>query len=469
MTTVDTDYLVVGAGLAGMAFADSLIADSDADVVVVDRRHQPGGHWNDAYAFCRLHMPSANYGVNSRELGRNTIDDEGPNAGLYARATGPEVCAYFHQLLEEQLVPTGQVRFFGMSDYVTDGTDGHRFVSLLSGRTTTVRVRRAVVDATYLESSVPSRHRPSYEIDPDVRLVPPNDLVWLPEAATGYTVIGAGKTAMDTCQWLLDNGVGPDAIRWIRPRDGWFLNRLYYQPLDQVSTFIEGQARQVEEAAHAETVREFFDRLEATEQLLRLDPTVEPTMFHGASVSVAEQRSLQQIENVVQMGKVLHLGATRITLEKGTIPTDTGQVHVDCTAAGITARPARPVFEDGRITLQQVRRSQPSINAAILGHIEGTRDSDEEKNRLSPANPYHDTAHDWIPWMLRGLRSELIWARDPDIRAWLEESRLNIGRGLGDRAADPRVRSARTRLRDHYEAALANLDRLRRAPADAAV
>ena len=51
MTTVDTDYLVVGAGAAGMAFVDSLIGESDADVVVVDRRHVPGGHWNDAYPF----------------------------------------------------------------------------------------------------------------------------------------------------------------------------------------------------------------------------------------------------------------------------------------------------------------------------------------------------------------------------------------------------------------------------------
>jgi cation diffusion facilitator CzcD-associated flavoprotein CzcO len=45
---IETDYLIVGAGAAGMAFADALIADSDADVVLVDRRHRPGGHWNDA-------------------------------------------------------------------------------------------------------------------------------------------------------------------------------------------------------------------------------------------------------------------------------------------------------------------------------------------------------------------------------------------------------------------------------------
>ena len=43
MTTIETDYLVVGAGAAGMAFTDALIANSDADVVMVERRDRPGG------------------------------------------------------------------------------------------------------------------------------------------------------------------------------------------------------------------------------------------------------------------------------------------------------------------------------------------------------------------------------------------------------------------------------------------
>ena len=68
MPEIETDYLVVGAGASGMAFADALIAASDAEVVMVDRRHRPGGHWNDDYPFVRLHQPSALYGVASRAL-----------------------------------------------------------------------------------------------------------------------------------------------------------------------------------------------------------------------------------------------------------------------------------------------------------------------------------------------------------------------------------------------------------------
>ena len=87
MREIETDYLVVGAGVSGLGFIDSLIAQSDADVVMVDRRHRPGGHWLDAYPFVRLHQPSAYYGVASRPLGQNRIDTTGPNAGFYERAT----------------------------------------------------------------------------------------------------------------------------------------------------------------------------------------------------------------------------------------------------------------------------------------------------------------------------------------------------------------------------------------------
>jgi cation diffusion facilitator CzcD-associated flavoprotein CzcO len=44
--TLGTDYLVIGSGAMGMAFTDILMTETDARVVMVDRHHQPGGHWN---------------------------------------------------------------------------------------------------------------------------------------------------------------------------------------------------------------------------------------------------------------------------------------------------------------------------------------------------------------------------------------------------------------------------------------
>lgn len=49
VSTIEADYLLVGAGAVGMAFADHLLTDSDATIAIVDRWHQPGGHWNDAH------------------------------------------------------------------------------------------------------------------------------------------------------------------------------------------------------------------------------------------------------------------------------------------------------------------------------------------------------------------------------------------------------------------------------------
>lgn len=57
-------YLVVGCGAMGMGFADVLVAETNATLVMVDRHHAPGGHWNDAYPFVRLHQPATYYGVN---------------------------------------------------------------------------------------------------------------------------------------------------------------------------------------------------------------------------------------------------------------------------------------------------------------------------------------------------------------------------------------------------------------------
>jgi cation diffusion facilitator CzcD-associated flavoprotein CzcO len=51
---IETDYLIVGAGAVGMAFADSLLHETEATMVMADRRHRPGGHWNDAYTVERI-------------------------------------------------------------------------------------------------------------------------------------------------------------------------------------------------------------------------------------------------------------------------------------------------------------------------------------------------------------------------------------------------------------------------------
>jgi hypothetical protein len=456
---LETDYLVVGAGASGMGFVDALIDESDAEVVMVDRRHRPGGHWLDAYPFVRLHTPSAIYGVSSRPLGEDRIDETGPNAGFYERATAHEVCDHYNRALEERLLPSGQVRFLGMSEYRGASTDGHHVTSLVTGADTIVQVRRKLVDATYSESSVPSRHMPSFDVDAGVRVIPPNDLVELTEPATGFTVLGAGKTAMDTCVWLLDAGVEPDAIRWIRPRDPWTLDRAMTQPLDLVASSMAAQASWLEAASWAEDGADLARRLEAMGVFMRIDPTVEPEAFRGATLSRNEIEALRQIENVVRLGNVRHIGTERVTLEQGSIPANGRQVYVDCTAAGLATKPPRPIFEPGRISVQFTTLFNLPWSAATLGVVEALREDVADQNHLCPPVQFTGNTDDLLCFTYAGLSGRMARSMEPDLAEWDARSRLNLAHGVADRMDDPRIAEALASIAANAFPAIENLER----------
>lgn len=455
---IETDYLVIGGGAAGMAFTDELITHSDAEVVIVDRRDRPGGHWNDAYPFVRLHQASANYGVNSRALGTGSIDTTGLNAGLYERATGVEVCDYFRRVLEDRLLPSGQVRFLGMSDYVGDWSNEHKLVSRLTGTTAMVKVRRRIVDATYLDVKIPATHRPSFTVDPAARFIPLGRLVDLAEPPAGFTILGAGKTAMDACTWLMENGVEPDRIRWVRPRDVWMVDRASLQPLDLVVGTMEALSRWVERLAQAESLPDLYRRLEESGDLLRLDPAVEPAVFRGPILTRSEIAGLRRIERVVRHGRVRHLGADRIVLDAAEIPTSRDEVHVDCTASGFRRAPARPIFEPGRITLQSLVGGFTTYNAALIGFVEATRRDDTERNRLCPPTPQLTLALDWVAMMRGFLRSAALHAAEPDVAAWSDRSRLSLTCGLSKHQGDQRLSVALARWATAAEPALENAE-----------
>jgi hypothetical protein len=448
--TLETDYLVVGSGAAGMAFVDALVADSTADVVMLDRRHAPGGHWHDAYPFVRLHQPSAYYGVNSLPLGGEAIDRHGPNEGFYERASAPEICAYYDRVMREKLLASGRVRYFPM----TESLGEQRFVSRLTGEEREVRVRRSVVDARYLEPSVPATTRPPFEVEAGVRVVPVHELTTQPRPAGAYGIVGAGKTAVDACLWLLESGVSPASIRWIKPREAWFVNRAFAQGGELVGTLLEGIARQVEALAQASSSDDLFERLGAAGQLLRVDGTIVPSMYKAATMSVAEVDALRSIRDVVRLGRVRHVGRDRITLDGGTVPTTADTLHVHCAAAGLNPAPVVPIFGEGRIVLQPIRSGLIPFNAAVVGYLEATRGDLTEKNRLCPPNRLPDAPVDWIRGTLIGMTADHAWSRDPAIADWLERARLNPSRGLRARGAEPQVVAASKRFAANVRPAL---------------
>jgi len=418
---LEVDYLIRGAGAAGMAFADALVAGSQATVAIVDRNHRPGGHWNHAYPHVRLHQPSAFYGVNSRKLGSGAKDQGGLNAGYHELASGAEVLSYFDQHMRQTLLPTGRVWFFPMSELSDDGT----VTSLLSGGQRTIRARKTV-DATFSQTRVPSQQPPNYAVDPTIPCVPPNALSRLTRPYAGYVVIGAGKTALDACLWLLENQVDPQRIRWIVPRDYWWINRATYQPGKEfLPRVLASIANGVEAIALGESVDDVFARLEAFEEVRRIDTGVQPSGYHGGFVSDAELAQLRRIRDVVRMGRVTRIEAERIVLRDGAIPTSPEWLHVDCTAIGIPARGSRPIFEGERITLQWVRLSQPTFSWSLIGHVETTDWDDAEKNRICTPIPAPDQPRDWLRMMAIELANQYRWSKVPAIREWQRQSRLD--------------------------------------------
>ena len=338
MTTIETDYLIIGGGAVGMAFADTIIAETDAHVTIVDRQAKPGGHWNDAYSFVALHQPSAFYGVSSVPLGSGSVDRSGLNAGFHEAAGADELRAYYARVMDQQFLPTGRVTHHPCSDHHT-GPDGRHFItSRLSGAVQEVRVRRKWVDTGFLEGRVPATSPPPFEVAEGVRCVAAGDIARLTEWPERYAVIGTGKTALDTCVWLLSQGVSASAIQWVRPREAWWLNRRFHQPGDGLPAFFAGVGLQLKAMAQAGSIDDLFARLEAEGFFLRLDPSVAPTMCRGAIVSEAEVARLRQVEDVVRLGHVRRIERERIVLDGGEVPTSPGTLHVHCAAVGL-ARP----------------------------------------------------------------------------------------------------------------------------------
>jgi hypothetical protein len=418
----ETDYLIVGCGAVGMAFADTLLTETEANIIIVDKYHKPGGHWNVAYPFVTLHQPSAFYGVSSRELSKGCIDKVGLNKGLNELASGAEVSAYFDDVMREQFLPSGRVQYFPMCEYQGNG----QFVSSLTGEKHQVKVTKKFVDATYLNTSVPSTHKPKFSIAPDVQFIPINELPKVKQPPAGFVIIGGGKTGIDAVLWLLENNVSPDHIQWIMPRDAWLIDRINTQPTEEFfADAIGAQAAQMEAIAQSNSMEDMFNRLEASGVLLRIDKNVTPSMFHGATVSQIELEELRRVKNIVRLGRVTHLEADKIVLEHGTIPTSPQHLHIDCSASALTNLDMKPIFNGNVITPQTVRSYQPVFSAAFIAHIEATYTDEATKNKLCNVVPIPNTLLDWIRLTSAFMINQHIWSQDEEIRNWLLNNRLD--------------------------------------------
>jgi len=453
---LETDYLVVGAGAAGMAITDELLTHTDRSVAIVERRSAPGGHWHVAYPFVRLHQPSSYYGVSSLQLGHDEIDEQGLNAGFYERAGADEICAYYSRVLETRFLTSGRVRWFPSCDF--DGDD--RFVSRLTGEVTRVVAQHRIVDTTYLEGEFPATSPPPFEVADGVRWIPAGGLAEVQEPPDRYVIVGAGKTALDACVYLLERGVPADQVCWIKSREGRWLNRRFQQSLDQLPQMVQGGALLIEAMAAATSTEDLFARLEEANVFLRVDPNTPATFMRGAIVSESELTLLRRIENVVRMGQVRRIEPDRIVLTDGSVPTTPQSLHVHCAARGVPRRPRRQMFEGRRMTVQPTMFATGPYMFAFLGVVEAMLDDDDDKNRLCEPIIDWRTDTEFLAAFRARMNVDLVASAYPELARWMKSTRLNPTSGIRAYIDDPAVVDARATVKQHAPGAVANLHKL---------
>jgi hypothetical protein len=343
------------------------------------------------------------------------------------------------------------VAFYPSCEYLGDG----QFVSRLSGKRYEVRGKPRVVNAHYIGPDIPATTPPPFGVADGARVIPINELVRLGGAPAQYVIVGSGKTATDACIWLLANGVDTSAICWVRPREPWMLNRAVTQPNPAIFTGMSADTMQA--ASEASSADDCFLRLEAAGVMLRIDPSVTPTMAKTPTLAEWERDQLRTIENVVRLGHLQHVTSNRLVLREGEVPIPKNAVIVHCAASGLQYPPLVPIWGDDTITIQPIRSGFPCYAAGLTGYVEATRDNDAEKNRLCPPSPLSNTPTDWARMQVLGTRAVMSFNSEPDIKAWGDTVWLNPARVPADMAGSPEVAAAAERLRTYVGPGLARL------------
>jgi hypothetical protein len=233
------------------------------------------------------------------------------------------------------------------------------------------------------------------------------------------------------------------------------LNRAMVQPNPAV--FMGMAAQILEIAAKAPSADDMFFGMEEAQVMLRIDRFVTPTMAKTPTLATWELEQLRTIENVVRLGHVKHVEVGRLVLDQGEAEIARDAVVVHCASPGLVYPPLVPIWNDESITVQPVRTGFPCFGAAIVGHVEGTRQDDEEKNKLCPPSPYSNTTSDWARMQVLGSRASMSFASDPEIKAWADTTSLNPARVPPDMVDSAELGAAMERFRTHVGPGLARM------------
>jgi hypothetical protein len=278
-----------------------------------------------------------------------------------------------------------------------------------------------------------------------------------------FCILGAGKTAMDAAVWLLRNGAVPESIQWVMPRDSWLVNRLQTQPgLEFFNDSMGGEADKMAAFAESKSIEEVFLKLESLGQMLRIDPSHTPTMFHYATLSIGEIELLRTIKNVIRKGRVQTIELDAMVMVQGRIPMDPDTLYVDCTASALAYKTAGPIFQGDRILIQLLRAPLVALSAALTAYVEVHGGTEVQKNKLCVPVPFPENLAGYARATHASMMNQFQWSQDNALRQWMRNSRLD---GFGKMVAeldktDTDKQAVIARLRTHSMAAISNMPNL---------
>jgi hypothetical protein len=238
------------------------------------------------------------------------------------------------------------------------------------------------------------------------------------------------------------------------------LNRALIQPSPEI--YLGMVATMMELAAEAASLDALFLALEDAGIMLRVDPTVTPTMAKAPTLGGWELELLRSVTNVVRLGHLRSVRAGRLELTGGSVDLAGDALVVNCAADGLKNPPLVPIWDSPAITLQPVRAGFPCFGAAITGYVEATRRAapDEDKNALVAPSAYGNSLAQWAQMNVLGLRNTAAFTSQPDIKDWANRVALNPSRVPPGHPTSAELSALQERLQAAVGPGLARLEQL---------
>jgi len=391
---ISCDYFIVGSGAASLSYIDTLLTElPSVKIVLIDQKAAPGGHWNDAYGFVKLHAPSLLYGIASRQLEGNWLKLVMTKFMLpwNHRATKLEILNYFQTYVDDK-VAAGQLEYYPSSYYdfsSSSSSKTHKFSASgdadKTGTDTTyeVDVRIKFVNGVLGETQVPSQAPLRFPVDEGVRVMTSDDIYnehledksFAKNKQRHYIILGAGKTGMDAIIYLQRNMyVKASQISWVIPNDVWMLNRGQGTPWSWARALQENDCDR-DKAALA---------LEEQGSFVRLSKDFQPTKFKFPVIGTDELTQLRMVSKFIRLGRVtgIRRNADQITVEFGSnndpwIPPYAADdiVFVHCASPGpFNGNDPKELFvSDQELNLWHLFAPPISLSMSVTAYLEAAR------------------------------------------------------------------------------------------------